>query len=64
MAITTTYDVITKYGRSSYDSLDRLLSDLKRGVCSAPIKRIVKVTRRDILLPDFVKEYNDKADKG
>lgn len=64
MAITTTYDIITKYGRSSVKSLDRLMSDLKRDRCLTPITRIVKVTRQDIMLPDFVKEYNEKAQKG
>lgn len=61
MALTVTYDIITKYGRSSCASLDRLMSDLKRDRCLTPITRIVKVTRKDIELPDFVKEYNEKA---
>lgn len=64
MTTTVTYDIITKYGRWSCLTLDRLMSDLKRDVCSVPITRIVKVTREDIDLPDFVKEYNEKAQKG
>ncbi len=64
MALTVTYDIITKYGRWSCPSLDGLMSYLKRDRCPTPITRIVKVTREDIDLPDFVKEYNEKAQKG
>ena len=71
MALTVTYDIITKYGRWSCPSLDGLMSYLKRALSRETELAAVsafwdgqKVTREDIDLPDFVKEYNEKAQKG
>jgi len=60
-----TYSVITSAGHSTsftLESLEKRLSDeLNRRLAFSPIKRIVKVTREDIELPDFVIEYNKQC---
>ena len=63
-----TYSVITRSGWSTALTLGnlerRLAAELEKGFAFSPIKRIVKVTREDIELPDFVKEYNNKCQKA
>ena len=59
------YSAITSAGHSTSPTLEslerRLAAELENGFAFSPIKRIVKVTREDIELPDFVKEYNKKC---
>lgn len=56
------YSVISRAGHSTSLTLEnlerRLAAELEKGFAFSPIRRIVKVTREDIELPDFVKEYN------
>lgn len=62
-----TYSVITRSGYSTALTLEnlerRLATELEKGFAFSPIRRIVKVTREDIELPGFVKEYNAWCDK-
>lgn len=60
-----TYSVISRAGHSTSLTLEnlerRLAAELEKGFAFSPIRRVVKVTREDIELPDFVKEYNKKC---
>lgn len=60
-----TYSVITRSGYSTALTLEnlerRLAAELEKGFAFSPIRRIVKVTREDIELPGFVKEYNKRC---
>lgn len=59
----TSYDVITHYGRSTFNTLAELQKYLSRTSFMTPVKRVVKVTRRDIPLPDFVVEANKRHEE-
>ena len=63
-----TYSVITRAGCSTSLTLEnlerRLAAELENGFAFSPIRRIVKVTREDIELPGFVKEYNKKCQEA
>lgn len=60
-----TYSIITSAGYSTALTLEnlerRLAAELEKGFAFSPIRRIVKVTREDIELPGFVKEYNKRC---
>ena len=59
-----TYCVITSAGLLTFVTLETLEKCLaEKGFAFSPIRRIVKVTREDIELPGFVKEYNAWCDK-
>ena len=56
------YDVVDEHGRSSFQNMDQLKrylgKILEKGLAITPIRRIVRVTREDIELLDFVDIYN------
>lgn len=59
------YNVENCFGVSAFSSLHQLEEYLATEHTSArtPIRRIVRVTREDIDLPDFVEDYNSKCKK-
>lgn len=59
----TTYDVVTHYGKSTFNTLAELQKYLAHTSFMTPIKRVIKVTREDIELPDFVVEANKRHDR-
>ena len=61
-------DECGRYIRWRFGNLEILKEELEQlaadGQATSPIRRIVKVTREEIILPEFVREYNNKCRKA